>query len=119
VVKKGVKGAQEIQQMMTDMRNNPVNEIHGEKVKYLFDYETSVCKDLISGETSTIELPKSNVLIYETVEGTRMAARPSGTEPKIKFYFSVNGPMTSLEEAAHAESRLDQKIRDIITEFKL
>jgi phosphoglucomutase len=119
VVKKGVQGAQEIKQMMTDMRNNPVTEIHGEKVKYLFDYETSVRKDLISGETSTIDLPKSNVLIYETVEGTRMAARPSGTEPKIKFYFSVNGPMPSLEAASDAESRLDQKIRDIITEFKL
>ena len=119
VVKKGVKGAHEIQEMMTNMRNNPVTEIHGEKVKYLFDYEMSVCKNLITGESSAIDLPKSNVLIYETVEGTRMAARPSGTEPKIKFYFSVNGPMPSIEEAADAESKLDQKIRDIIAEFKL
>ena len=111
--------ADEIKQMMTDMRNNPVHEIHGEPVKYLFDYESSICKDLITGEEHQIELPKSNVLIYETVEGTRMAARPSGTEPKIKFYFSVNGPMPSIEEAADAESKLDQKIRDIIAEFKL
>ena len=119
VVKKGVQGAQEIQQMMTEMRNNPVTEIHGEKVKYLYDYQTSVCKDLIKGTSSAIELPKSNVLIYETVEGTRMAARPSGTEPKIKFYFSVNGPMNSLEEAEEAEARLDRKIHAIIEEFKL
>ena len=119
VVKKGVEGAQEIKQMMTDMRNNPVHEIHGEPVKYLFDYESSICKDLITGEEHPIELPKSNVLIYETTGGTRMAARPSGTEPKIKFYFSVNGPMSSLDEAIEAESRLDQKIRDIIKEFNL
>jgi len=119
VVKKGAEGAQEIKQMMTDMRNNPVHEIHGEPVKYLFDYESSICKDLITGEEHQIELPKSNVLIYETVEGTRMAARPSGTEPKIKFYFSVNGPMNSLDEAKEAESRLDEKIRDIIKEFNL
>ncbi len=119
VVKKGVEGAQEIKQMMTDMRNNPVHEIHGEPVKYLFDYESSICKDLITGEEHAIELPKSNVLIYETTEGTRMAARPSGTEPKIKFYFSVNGPMNSLDEAKEAESRLDEKIRDIIKEFNL
>jgi len=119
VVKKGVEGAQEIKQMMTDMRNNPVHEIHGEPVKYLFDYESSICKDLMTGEEHRIDLPKSNVLIYETTEGTRMAARPSGTEPKIKFYFSVNGPMSSLDEAKEAESRLDQKIRDIIKEFNL
>ena len=119
VVKKGVEGAQEIKQMMIDMRNNPVHEIHGEPVKYLFDYESSICKDLITGEEHKIDLPKSNVLIYETTEGTRMAARPSGTEPKIKFYFSVNGPMNSLEEAKEAESRLDQKIGDIIKEFNL
>lgn len=119
VVKKGVEGAQEIKQMMIDMRNNPVHEIHGEPVKYLFDYESSVCKDLITGEEHQIDLPKSNVLIYETTEGTRMAARPSGTEPKIKFYFSVNGPMNSLEDAKEAESRLDQKIGDIIKEFNL
>ena len=119
VVKKGVEGAKEIKQMMTDMRNNPISEIHGEKVNFLFDYESSICKNLISGEESKIELPKSNVLIYETTEGTRMAARPSGTEPKIKFYFSVNGALNSVEEADSKETELDQKIQDIIAEFKL
>ena len=73
MVRKGVQGAHEIQQMMTDMRNNPVSEIHGEKVRYLYDYQTSVRKDLIEGTSAAIDLPKSNVLIYETVEGTVMA----------------------------------------------
>lgn len=119
VVKKGAKGAEEIQQMMTDMRNSPVSEIDGEKVHYLYDYQTSIRKDLLTGESSEIDLPKSNVLIYETTEGTRMAARPSGTEPKIKFYFSVN---TNLESTAAFEETmkgLDDKIQRIIAEFKL
>jgi phosphoglucomutase len=119
VVKKGVQGAQEIQQMMKDMRNSPVTEIHGEKVKYLFDYQSSIRKDVISGEETAIELPKSNVLIYETEKGTRMAARPSGTEPKIKFYFSVNTSLDSIEQAKEVEAALDQKIKGIISEFKL
>ena len=119
VVKKGVKGAQEIEQMMADMRENPITEMHGEKVKYLFDYQTSVCKNLLTGESSNIDLPKSNVLIYETVEGTRMAARPSGTEPKIKFYFSVHGEMKDLADAKSVESSLDAKIQSIIKECNL
>ena len=119
VVKKGVEGAREIEQMMADMRQSPVSEIHGEKVKYLYDYQTSVCKDLLQGTSSVIDLPKSNVLIYETEQGTRMAARPSGTEPKIKFYFSVNGKLEKASKAAEVEEQLDQKIRDIISEFRL
>lgn len=119
VVKKGVEGAQEIQQMMIDMRNSPITEMHGEKVKYLFDYESSVCKDLISGKETTIDLPKSNVLIYETTEGTRMAARPSGTEPKIKFYFSVHTELDDVANAKDVEASLDQKIQSIIKELKL
>ncbi len=119
VVKKGVEGAQEIQQMMIDMRNSPITEMHGEKVQYLFDYESSVCKNLISGEETIIDLPKSNVLIYETTEGTRMAARPSGTEPKIKFYFSVHTELDTVANAKDVEARLDQKIQSIIKEFKL
>ncbi|MCA0933812.1 phospho-sugar mutase [Lutimonas saemankumensis] len=119
VVKKGVEGANEIQQMMSDMRNSPVTEIHGEKVNFLFDYQTSVSKNLLTGEESEIDLPKSNVLIYQTVEGTRMAARPSGTEPKIKFYFSVHRPLESIGNAKQVEELLDQKIQEIIKEFKL
>ena len=119
VVKKGVSGAQEIVQMMSDMREKPITEMYGEKVKYLYDYQTSVCKNLLTGESSQIDLPKSNVLIYETVEGTRMAARPSGTEPKIKFYFSVNGVMPDAKDAKKVEADLDAKIQSIIKECDL
>ncbi|MEL4455860.1 phospho-sugar mutase [Lutimonas vermicola] len=119
VVKKGVEGAREIEQMMIDMRNSPVTEIHGEKVNFLFDYQTSVCKNLITGEETVIDLPKSNVLIYQTTEGTRMAARPSGTEPKIKFYFSVHTALDDTKDAKKVEAELDQKIQRIIKEFKL
>jgi len=119
VVKKGVEGAQEIQQMMADMRNSPVTEMDGEKVEFLFDYQTSVCKNLITGKETVIDLPKSNVLIYLTTEGSRMAARPSGTEPKIKFYFSVHKELNDIKDAKKVEGELDQKIQDIIKEFKL
>ncbi|MDH3321662.1 MAG: phospho-sugar mutase, partial [Flavobacteriaceae bacterium] len=119
IVKKGIEGANEIQQMMSDMRKNPLQEIAGEKVQYLFDYEASTCKNLLNNETSVIDLPRSNVLIYETVKGTKVAARPSGTEPKIKFYFSVNGPLNSIDAAETVESKLDLKIQNIIKELKL
>ncbi len=119
VVKKGLEGAKEIAQMMTDMRKNPIVEMVGEKVKYLYDYETSKRKNLLTGEETIIDLPKSNVLIYETDNGTRVAARPSGTEPKIKFYFSVNMPLSSVGDAVKVENELDAKIENIISELKL
>lgn len=119
LVKKGVDGAQEIKEMMIDLRNNPVKEIDGSKVEFLFDYQTSVRQNLLTGETTNIDIPKSNVLIYQTEDGTRLAARPSGTEPKIKFYFSVNLPLDELENAVTTEKLLDQKIDRIIKELKL
>jgi phosphoglucomutase len=119
VVKKGIEGANEIAQMMTDMRKNPLATIIGEKVHYLFDYQTSICKNLLTGENTKINLPKSNVLIYQTEKGTRVAARPSGTEPKIKFYFSVNLPLSSIADVEKIESKLDAKIKKIIRELKL
>ena len=119
VVKKGIKGANEIKQMMIDMRNNPITEIDGEKVEFLYDYQTSVCKNLITNEEIDIDVPKSNVLIYQTEKGTRVAARPSGTEPKIKFYFSVNTPLNNLDDKDIVEAELDAKIKRIINELKL
>jgi len=119
VVKKGIEGANEISQMMTDMRANPLTEIVGEKVQFLFDYQTSICKNLLTNEVTTIDLPTSNVLIYETVNGTKIAARPSGTEPKIKFYFSANTALHSLEDANKIETELDTKIENIINELNL
>jgi phosphomannomutase len=119
ITKKGMDGAAEIQQMLSDMRNNPLTEIDGEKIESLCDYQASTKKDIITGEVTNIDLPKSNVLIYQTTSGTRIAARPSGTEPKIKFYFSVNGTLDAIENAATVEAELDAKIQRIITEMKL
>ena len=119
ITKKGMDGAAEIQQMLSTMRNNPLKEIDGEQVASLSDYQASTRKNLITGEITTIDLPKSNVLIYQTIKGTRIAARPSGTEPKIKFYFSVNSNLASKEHAKKVELELDTKIQRIIKEMKL
>jgi len=119
ITKKGMDGAAEIQQMLSDMRNNPLSEIDGEKIESLCDYDASTKKNLITGEVSNIDLPKSNVLIYQTESGTRIAARPSGTEPKIKFYFSVNSSLEDIKSAVEIESELDAKIQRIIKEMKL
>ena len=119
ITKKGMDGAAEIQQMLSDMRNNPLTKIDGEKVASLSDYQASTRKDLINGKITNINLPKSNVLIYQTTNGTRIAARPSGTEPKIKFYFSVNTSLDAIENAAKVEADLDAKIQRIIKEMKL
>jgi len=119
ITKKGMDGATEIQQMLSDMRNNPLSEIDGEKVASLSDYQASTRKDLITGKITNINLPKSNVLIYQTANGTRIAARPSGTEPKIKFYFSVNTSLNAKENALKVEADLDAKIQRIIKEMKL
>jgi phosphomannomutase len=119
ITKKGMDGAAEIQQMLSDMRNNPLTEIDGEKIESLCDYQASTKKDFITGEVTNIDLPKSNVLIYQTTSGTRIAARPSGTEPKIKFYFSVNSTLDAVENAETVEADLDTKIQRIIKEMKL
>ena len=119
ITKKGMDGAAQIKQMMIDLRTSPMTEIDGEKVKYAFDYESSVRKNLLTGEETTIDLPKSNVLIFLTENGTRIAARPSGTEPKIKFYFSTNTPLDKIENAAATENILDRKIERIIKELSL
>lgn len=119
ITKKGMDGAAEIQTMLSNMRNNPITEIDGEKIEYFYDYQAATEKNLITGEVKKIDLPKSNVLIYKTVSGTRIAARPSGTEPKIKFYFSVNSPLKSYELAQETELAIDAKIQRIIKEMKL
>ena len=115
IVKKGISGAEEIKQMMIDLRNNPLKEIDGEKVKFLYDYQSSVKKNLLNNTEEIIDVPKSNVLIYETENGTKVASRPSGTEPKIKFYISVNKPLDHFKNTAKVEQELDAKIKRIVT----
>lgn len=119
IVKKGMDGAAQIEKMMSNMRENPLTIIDGEQIESLCDYQSSIKKNLITGEETIIDLPKSNVLIYQTKSGTRIAARPSGTEPKIKFYFSVNAPLDSAENKDKLDAELFAKIERIIKEMKL
>ena len=117
--KKGMDGAEQIKQIMIDLRKNPLTHIDGSKVTFVNDYEASTEKNMITGEEKIMELPKSNVLIYHTENGTKVAARPSGTEPKIKFYFSVQSPLDTVENAIEKEQELDTKIDRIITEMAI
>ena len=119
IVKKGMDGAAQIKQMMIDLRENPFTEVDGSKVKFLCDYQSSIKKNLITGEETVMDIPKSNVLIYHTEDGTKIAARPSGTEPKIKFYFSVKSKLETIENAIEIENQLDTKIQRIIKELNL
>jgi phosphoglucomutase len=119
ITKKGIEGANEIKQMMVDMRDKPVSEINGQRVIMVEDYQNSTAKNLLSNETETLAVPKSNVLIYYLEDGSKICARPSGTEPKIKFYFSVNTAIENLEEIPAAEAFLDTKIANIISEMQL
>ncbi|UOB17339.1 phospho-sugar mutase [Abyssalbus ytuae] len=119
LTKKGISGLQEISQMMIDLRENPVKTIDGAKVVRIEDYKSSVAKNMITGTEEKIDIPKSNVLIYYTEDGTKMAARPSGTEPKIKFYFSVKGTLNKAEDFEKVNHHLDTKIGRILSELKL
>ena len=119
ITKKGIEGLEEIKQMMVDMRTNPLKEINGERIIMMEDYQTSVATNLLTGEKEIMSIPKSDVLIYYTEEGAKIAARPSGTEPKIKFYVSVNAPLESVDDFDKVNSQLDTKIKNIILEMKL
>ena len=117
--KKGMDGAEQIKQIMIDLRKNPLTHIDGSKVTFVNDYDASTEKNMSTGEVKIMNLPKSNVLIYHTEDGTKVAARPSGTEPKIKFYFSVQSKLDSVENAIEKEQELDAKIDRIINEMNI
>ena len=117
--KKGMDGAEQIKQIMIDLRKNPLTHIDDSRVTFVNDYEASTEKNMITGEEKVMKLPKSNVLIYHTEDGTKVAARPSGTEPKIKFYFSVQSPLDTVGNAIEKEQELDTKIDRIITEMAI
>lgn len=119
ITKKGIEGANEIKQMMVDLRENPLKEINNQRVVCIEDYQTSKGKDIMNGDEFEITIPKSNVLIYYLEDGTKICARPSGTEPKIKFYISVNQPLISKEDYSKVEQELDSKIKDIVSEMNL
>ena len=114
LVKKGKKGAEEISQMMKRFRENPLTEIAGSKVIQIDDVLKDTRTDILTGETTKLNLPKSNVLIYYTEDGSKVAARPSGTEPKIKFYISVNSLTMNEEEKGDNLSEILQNKIDAI-----
>jgi len=119
MTKKGIEGAQQIKQMMIDARENPLTEVNGSKVVRIEDYQLSVAKNLTNNTTETIEIPKSNVLIYYTEDGSKIALRPSGTEPKIKFYISVNTALDNVSDFTITEQKLEAKIDAIINDMQL
>ena len=108
LTKKGQSGSAEIQQMMTGFRTSPPATINGSEVTKVIDYKASTCTEK-SGVTS-IDLPKSDVLQFFTADGTKITVRPSGTEPKIKFYFGVMEPLTNLSEFETVKNRMADKI---------
>ncbi|AWG21641.1 phosphoglucomutase [Flavobacterium faecale] len=119
LTKKGMDGLAEITQMMVDLRENPIKEISGQRVVMVEDYKASTAKNLLTGEVETLTMPKADVLIYYTEDGSKICARPSGTEPKIKFYISVNTELESVEKFAETDAYLNEKIQNIITGMQL
>ena len=119
VVRKGKSGAEEIQQMMRDYRSNPPATICGDPVVRIDDIQTLQSRNLATGITTPIDLPQSNVLQFFTASGNKITVRPSGTEPKIKFYFSVKGQLSSKADFDKANSALDAQIEAIKQDMKL
>lgn len=119
ITKKGMNGQKEIADMMEGFRKNPPEKLGGAAVVQLLDYELRKSTDLTSGATEAISLPKSNVLQFLLADGSKISARPSGTEPKIKFYFSVNAPLDSAENYHAVNALLDERIKAIISDLKV
>jgi phosphoglucomutase len=125
ITKKGMDGQQQIAAMMEGYRNNPPKAINGSGVVQLLDYELRKGKNLSAGSGGKtgdeweIKLPKSNVLQFILADGSIISARPSGTEPKIKFYFSVNTKLSQAADFDKVNRELDEKIKAIIKDMKL
>lgn len=119
ITKKGMDGQQQIAAMMEGYRANPPQSINGSPVVQLLDYELSKGRNPQTGEEWSITLPKSNVLQFILADGSIISARPSGTEPKIKFYFSVKEALKSAADFDQVNKELDNKIKAIITDMKL
>jgi phosphoglucomutase len=119
ITKKGMNGQKEIADMMENYRQQPPKELAGARVVQLLDYQLQKSTNLLTGEQQPIALPKSNVLQYITADGSKISARPSGTEPKIKFYFSVNAPLSHKEAYETILGELKTKIDQIIRDMQL
>nr|WP_294870344.1 phospho-sugar mutase [uncultured Pedobacter sp.] len=119
ITKKGKTGAEEIKAMMEKFRNNPPVTLGGSKVATLKDYELGIETDLIANEKKNLELPKSDVLQFITEDGSIISARPSGTEPKIKFYCSVNAPLKDKAGFKAADAELSAKVKAIMNDLEV
>ena len=119
ITKKGQAGEEEIKKMMSDLRERPPEKINGSRLVMIKDYQSGVEKDLGKMKEKKIDLPTSNVLQFFTEDGSKISARPSGTEPKIKFYFSVNDKLSSAEEFEETGKQLDERIDGIIRDLGL
>ena len=117
LVKKGKSGAEEIERIMDRFRKDPPKNIDGSSIRFIEDYGAAVRTIVKTQEKEMIPLPKANVLIFIAEDGTRVAARPSGTEPKIKFYVSVNTNLNSTRDYRTTKDQLDQKIDRILAEL--
>ena len=118
LTKKGKTGAEEIKAMMEKFRNNPPAELGGSKVTTLKDYELRTESDLTNGTSKPLELPKSDVLQFITADGSIISARPSGTEPKIKFYCSVNAPLADKAQYKEVDGQLSDKIAKLMADLQ-
>ena len=119
LTKKGIEGSEEIKQMMVDARENPLKEVCGEKIVLIEDYKLSIAKNIQTQENHKLDIPKSNVLIYYTENGSKIALRPSGTEPKIKFYISVNTTFDNMADFHKTEQLLESKIDAILKDMHI
>ena len=119
LTKQGKSGAEEIAAMMVNYRNNPPKEIGGQKVLLMKDIQAGIAYHLDKGTQEPIALPKSNVLQFFTADGSKITVRPSGTEPKIKFYFGVVGELPDVAQYDEANAAMQAKIKGIIEEMKL
>jgi phosphoglucomutase len=119
VVRKGKSGSEEIKKMMDDYRSTPPRSINGSRIVMIKDYQLSVSKDILSGSTQPIDLPKSNVLQFFLEDGSKISVRPSGTEPKIKFYFGVKEDLPTKQDFKNVDTKLNDRIEGIIRDLKL
>ena len=119
VVRKGKSGAEEIQEIMSGYRSNPPASLNNSKVVVVKDYLTGISKDMDTGIEKSIDLPSSNVLQFFTADGGKVTVRPSGTEPKIKFYFGVVAPLDDKEDFDKVDAELEEKIKSYVSDLGL
>jgi phosphoglucomutase len=119
LTKKGKEGVEEIMMMMENFRNETPTELNGEKVTRFFDYQSGIIRDLVNNTTRSTEIDHANVLQFETEKGSLITVRPSGTEPKIKFYFSVKAPLNNKAEFKAVNQQLENKLDNVMKSLSL